>query len=51
MYFVGMGAAVYAGLFLKRLAPFAREPSGFVMEMPPYRLPSLKSVGRRVWGW
>ena len=49
MYFVGMGAAVCAGLFLKRLAPFAREPSGFVMEMPPYRLPSLKSVGRRVW--
>lgn len=49
MYFVGMGAAVCAGLFLKRLAPFAREPSGFVMELPPYRLPNLKSVGRRVW--
>ncbi len=49
MYFVGMGAAVCAGLFLKRLSPFAREPSGFVMELPPYRLPNLKSVGRRVW--
>lgn len=49
MYFVGMGVAVCAGLFLKRLTPFAREPSGFVMELPPYRLPNLKSVGRRVW--
>lgn len=49
MYFVGMGAAVCAGLFLKKLAPFIRETSGFVMELPPYRVPNLKSVGRRVW--
>lgn len=49
MYFVGMGAAIFAGLLLKKWKPFHREASGFVMELPDYRLPNLKSVGRRVW--
>ena len=49
MYCVGMGAAIFAGLLLKKWKPFHREASGFVMELPDYRLPNLKSVGRRVW--
>ena len=43
MYFVGMGAAIFAGLLLKKWKPFHREASGFVMELPDYRLPNLKA--------
>ncbi len=49
MYFVGMGAAVFAGMFLKQLKPFQREATGFIMELPAYRLPNLRNVSRRVW--
>jgi ferrous iron transport protein B len=47
-YLLGIiGAAFAAKLFKKFL--FKGEPALFVMEMPPFRLPSLKVVLREVW--
>jgi ferrous iron transport protein B len=47
MYFLGIAVAVVVALVLKRT--LLRGPaSTFVMELPPYRIPALKTVGLRV---
>ncbi len=47
LYLLGIvGAALVAFLFRKTL--FRAEPTIFLMEMPPFRLPSLKLIGRDV---
>ncbi|MDO5301554.1 MAG: ferrous iron transporter B [Tissierellia bacterium] len=48
-YFVGMAAIVVSGLMLKNTAPFQGEPVPFVMELPPYHLPTLKNLWRVTW--
>jgi ferrous iron transport protein B len=49
MYLVGIGVAVLSGILLRRVL-FKREGRlPFVMEMPPFRPPSLKTVGSQVW--
>lgn len=45
MYLLGIFAAVIVASVLKRTVLKAPTPP-FVMEMPPYRLPSLRNVGR-----
>ncbi len=48
LYLIGILAAVLTGLLLKNtLLP--GESSPFVMELPPYHLPTLKSVLLRTW--
>ncbi|MCE6951846.1 Fe(2+) transporter permease subunit FeoB [Cereibacter sphaeroides] len=48
LYLIGVLAAVFTGLVLKNtLLPGATSP--FVMELPPYHLPTLKGVLIRTW--
>ncbi|MBE5731584.1 MAG: ferrous iron transport protein B [Clostridiales bacterium] len=52
-YFVGMFAIIISGLMLKKTKPFEGEPAPFVMELPPYHLPTVGAVLRSMWerGW
>jgi len=48
MYFVGILTAIPVALILKKTLLKGPTPP-FVMELPPYRMPLLGSVWRRVW--
>ena len=52
-YFVGIAAIVLSGLMLKKTKMFAGDPAPFVMELPPYHMPTLGNVMRAMWerGW
>ena len=52
-YFVGMAAIVVSGIMLKKTKLFAGDPAPFVMELPPYHMPTLPNVLRSMWerGW
>jgi ferrous iron transport protein B len=44
LYLLGILTAIGLGLVLKNTAFRGKEPSPFVMELPPYHLPSWKSI-------
>lgn len=44
MYLLGILIAIAVGLILKNTAFKGKQASAFVMELPPYRVPSLKSI-------
>lgn len=48
-YFLGMAAVVVSGIMLKKTKMFAGEAAPFVMEMPPYHVPSLKNACHVMW--
>ncbi|NLB71341.1 MAG: ferrous iron transport protein B [Chloroflexi bacterium] len=48
-YFLGIAAVVVSGIILKKMPIFQGEPAPFVMELPAYRLPALKSVFTTTW--
>lgn len=48
MYFIGIIVAIIYAFILDHTI-FKGEPVPFVMELPNYRLPSAKSVGRLMW--
>ncbi|MGN0658705.1 MAG: ferrous iron transport protein B [Emergencia sp.] len=48
MYFTGIIVAVLFALILDRTR-FRGEPVPFVMELPNYRFPGLKTMGRLIW--
>jgi ferrous iron transport protein B len=48
LYLLGILVAVTAGKILSETL-FKQEKSYFVMELPPYRLPTLKSLMRHMW--
>ncbi len=48
LYILGMVVAILLGLLLKTLV-FKGEPVPFVMELPAYRLPSLKTIVLHMW--
>ena len=48
LYVIGMAVGVFSGLIFKRTL-FAGEPAPFVLELPPYRLPSLGNIMTHVW--
>lgn len=48
-YFIGILAVIISGIILKKTDSFAGEPAPFVMELPPYHLPSAKSVLLHMW--
>ena len=52
-YFVGMAAIIISGIMLKKTKMFAGDPAPFVMELPPYHMPTLGNVLRSMWerGW
>ncbi len=52
-YFVGIFAIVTSGIILKKTKLFSGDASPFVMELPPYHMPTLKNIGRSVLerGW
>ena len=53
MYFVGIVAVLVAAIILKKTKPFSGKPAPFVMELPPYHIPTVGSVLRSMWerGW
>ena len=48
-YFIGVAAVIISGIILKKFKLFAGEPAPFVLELPPYRLPSLHNMLTHVW--
>jgi len=49
IYIIGIVLAILVALVFKRFI-FKTEASPFVMELPPYRIPTTKSVLMHVWG-
>ncbi len=47
-YILGMLIAVLYGLILRKTI-FKGEPAPFIIELPPYRLPTMKNVFRSLW--
>ena len=52
-YFIGMGAIIFSGILLKKTPLFAGETTPFVMELPPYHMPTIGRILRSMWerGW
>ena len=48
-YFVGVAAIVCSGIILKKTKLFAGDPAPFVMELPPYHLPTIKGLLLHMW--
>jgi len=48
-YFLGIAAVVITGILLKKTPYFSKGAAPFVMELPAYRLPSLKCVLITTW--
>ena len=48
-YFLGVVAVIVSGIMLKKTRLFAGRPTPFVMELPSYHFPSLKSWWLHVW--
>lgn len=48
LYLIGIAAAILTGYLLKRTA-LPGDAGAFVMEMPPYHIPTLKGVMIRTW--
>jgi len=49
MYILGIVVAILVGLLLKNTIFKGKEQSPFVMELPPYRLPTFKSISIHMW--
>lgn len=45
-FFIGVCAALVSGVILKKLKFLAGKPAPFVMELPPYHMPSARNVLR-----
>ncbi len=49
MYFIGVVAVLVSAIILKKTEPFSGKPAPFVMELPQYHIPSVKTVLLHVW--
>ncbi|MCD7868057.1 MAG: ferrous iron transport protein B [Clostridiales bacterium] len=49
MYFVGIAAVLISAIMLKKTKPFSGKPAPFVMELPEYHIPSVRTVLLHVW--
>ena len=49
MYFIGIVAVLAAAIILKKTKPFSGKPAPFVMELPQYHIPQVKTVLLHVW--
>ena len=52
-YFIGIAAVIVSGIILKKTRMFSGDPAPFVMELPPYHMPTFINVLRSMWerGW
>ncbi len=48
IYFIGIALAILVALVMKRVV-FSKKDVPFVMELPPYRLPTLKNTTIHMW--
>jgi ferrous iron transport protein B len=48
LYVLGIAAAIFTGLVLKNTL-LRGEVTPFVMELPPYHMPTIKGIGLRTW--
>ncbi len=48
LYILGLVCAILSGIFFKKVV-FRGEPAAFLLELPPYRLPTLKNCLSHVW--
>jgi len=48
IYFIGILLAIATALVMKRIA-FAKKEVPFVMELPPYRIPTMKNTSLHMW--
>lgn len=48
IYFTGIILAIVTALVMKRIA-FAKKTVPFVMELPPYRIPTLRNTAMHMW--
>lgn len=49
MYFIGIAAVLAAAVILKKTKPFSGKPAPFVMELPQYHIPQVRTVLLHVW--
>ncbi len=49
MYILGIALAVVTGMIMKRTLFKGKPPAPFVMELPPYRLPTFRGVWTHMW--
>ena len=49
MYFIGIVVVLVAAIILKKTKPFSGKPAPFVMELPQYHIPQVKTVLLHVW--
>lgn len=49
VYLIGIASVALSGMILKKTKGLSGEPSPFVMEIPPYHMPALKSVVQSTW--
>ena len=49
MYVVGVAAVLVSAIMLKKTKPFSGDAAPFVMELPAYHVPSIKTVAIHVW--
>ena len=52
-YFIGIFAIIVSGIMLKKTKLFSGDPAPFVMELPPYHMPTFINLMRSMWerGW
>ena len=48
LYVIGMAVGILSGILFKHTL-FAGEPAPFVLELPPYRFPSMENIATHVW--
>ena len=48
LYLIGIAVAILTGLIMRRTL-LSGQSSGFMMELPPYHLPTVKGVALRTW--
>ncbi|HRZ98607.1 MAG TPA: ferrous iron transport protein B, partial [Paludibacter sp.] len=48
IYIIGIFLAIFTALIMKRIA-FAKKEVPFVMELPPYRIPTLRNTTMHMW--
>jgi ferrous iron transport protein B len=49
MYIIGIVLAIVTGMVMKRTLFKGKPPSPFVMELPPYRMPTFRGVWTHMW--
>ncbi len=49
LYLLGIITAIVLGIILKNTVFKGKELSAFVMELPPYRIPTLRSIWSHMW--